>query len=200
MKPSEKEGDGMAMTEQRYGYCDEIAAIVDMSKLTIEGGEEMTTDDVVERLNQLDAKNAALKRENKRLSKIERVARYYLENGEPELADELESLLKERTMTDKERGLYRKYRVSRLDDVEGKHNECFYFVLDTVHDPFATPALRAYANACREEFPVLAQDIDALLTAEEQASVLRRPYTQLAGTRKPMIGGTEITAEEQEDA
>jgi len=39
-----------------------------------------------------------------------------------------------------------------------------------------------------------------LLTAEEQASVLRRPYTQLAGTRKPMIGGTEITAEEQEDA
>ena len=112
--------------------------------------------------------NAALKRENKRLSKIERVARYYLENGEPELADELESLLKERTMTDKERGLYRKYRVSRLDDVEGKHNECFYFVLDTVHDPFATPALRAYANACREEFPVLAQDIDALLTAEEQ--------------------------------
>ena len=33
----------------------------------------------------------------------------------------------------------------------------------------------------------------------EQASVLRRPDTQLAGTRKPMIGGTEITAEEQED-
>ena len=60
MKPSEKEGDGMAMTEQRYGYCDEIAAIVDMSKLTIEGGEEMTTDDVVERLNQLEEEIDAL--------------------------------------------------------------------------------------------------------------------------------------------
>ena len=41
-------------------------------------------------------------------------------------------------------------------------------------------------------------EFDALLATQEQASVLRRPYTQLAGTRKPMIGGTEITAEEQE--
>ena len=69
-------------------------------------------------------------------------------------------------MTDKERGLYRKYRVSRLDDVMGKHNDCFYFVLDTNHDPFAIPALKAYAHACREEYPVLAQDIDDLLTKE----------------------------------
>ena len=71
-------------------------------------------------------------------------------------------------MTNKERGLYRKYRVDRLDDVKGKHNDCFYFVLDTAHDKFAVPALKAYANACREEYPVLAQDIDALLTAEEE--------------------------------
>jgi len=66
-------------------------------------------------------------------------------------------------MTDKCKGLYRKYIVSRLDDVEGKHNKCFYFVLDTVHDKFAIPALKAYADACRAEYPLLAQDIDALL-------------------------------------
>lgn len=42
------------MSEKRYEYCDEIAAIVDMSKTTIEGGEEMTTSDVVDRLNQLE--------------------------------------------------------------------------------------------------------------------------------------------------
>ena len=48
------------MSEKRYGYCDEIASIVDMSKLTIEGGEEMTTCDVVERLNQLEAKLTAI--------------------------------------------------------------------------------------------------------------------------------------------
>ena len=44
----------------------------------------------------------------------------------------------------------------------------------------------------------IADMLGALLATQEQASVLRRPYTQLAGTRKPMIGGTEITAEEQE--
>ena len=50
----------MKHNEQRYGYCDEIAAIVDMNKTTIEGGEEMTTNDVVERLNQLEAELATL--------------------------------------------------------------------------------------------------------------------------------------------
>ena len=64
--PDEDERSKM-MSERRYGYCDEIAAIVDMSKTTIEGGEEMTTSDVVERLNQLEAENATLKRENERL-------------------------------------------------------------------------------------------------------------------------------------
>ena len=64
-------------------------------------------------------------------------------------------------------------------------------------------ALKRENRVFRQEFSLLGMsnsEIDTLLTAEEQASVLRRPYTQLAGTRKPMIGGTEITAEEQEDA
>ena len=56
----QQRGKKMKPSERRYGYCDEIASIVDMSKLTIEGGEEMTTDDVIERLNQLEAENRGL--------------------------------------------------------------------------------------------------------------------------------------------
>lgn len=64
--------------------------------------------------------------------------------------------------TDKERGLYRKYKVERLDgssEPGRKHEKCDYFVLDLTHDPFATPALAAYATACEEEYPELAADL-----------------------------------------
>jgi hypothetical protein len=55
-----------------------------------------------------------------------------------------------------------KYRVERTDGSTapgGKHAACPYFVLDLVHDKFAAPALRAYADACEAEFPLLARDI-----------------------------------------
>ena len=61
-------------------------------------------------------------------------------------------------------GLINKYAVRRRDgrDTQGdKHRNCRYFVLDVSHDPFAVPALRAYAEACKEKKPVLsAQLID----------------------------------------
>lgn len=60
-------------------------------------------------------------------------------------------------------GIYRKFKVIRTDgnsDPGKKHAGCAYFVLDLDHDPFAVPALRAYAEACREQFPALAQDLD----------------------------------------
>jgi hypothetical protein len=62
---------------------------------------------------------------------------------------------------DAQRGLYRKYRVERLNDPTGKHRDCTYFVIDEVHDPFANPALRAYADACEETYPQLATDLRA---------------------------------------
>lgn len=55
-----------------------------------------------------------------------------------------------------------KYRVSRTDGSTkpgGKHAACDYFVLDLVHDRFARPALRAYADACEKDFPHLARDL-----------------------------------------
>lgn len=64
-------------------------------------------------------------------------------------------------MSDHERGIYRKFRVERLNDPAGKHRDCRYYVLDLEHDAFAGPALRAYADACAAEFPALAADLRA---------------------------------------
>jgi len=69
---------------------------------------------------------------------------------------------------EKERGLYRKFRVTRVHDPEEKHKDCFYFVLDLDHDPHALPAIRAYIESCEEEYPVLAADLTQMIYREEQ--------------------------------
>lgn len=63
---------------------------------------------------------------------------------------------------DKNRGLYRKYKVERMDggsDEGQKHEHCQYFVLDLTHDKHARLALYAYAESCRLEYPLLASDL-----------------------------------------
>ena len=66
-------------------------------------------------------------------------------------------------MDDRERGLYGKYNVARSDGSGGpggKHENCYYYVLDLDHDPFALPALEAYANACEKDgYVELAADL-----------------------------------------
>lgn len=69
-------------------------------------------------------------------------------------------------MGDSARGFYDKFNVDRIDGTDSrgeKHEGCEYFVLDLTHDPFAWPALRAYADACREEYPLLATDLEKKL-------------------------------------
>jgi len=71
-------------------------------------------------------------------------------------------------MTDKTKGMYHKFVVKRTDgssEPGGKHEGCAYFVLDLDHDKFAIPALRAYADACRDEFPELARHLDEIVNA-----------------------------------
>lgn len=66
-------------------------------------------------------------------------------------------------MGDRTRGIYHKFVVSRTDGTSapgGKHDACFYFVLDLDHDPHAKAALKAYADSCRAEYPKLAADLD----------------------------------------
>lgn len=62
----------------------------------------------------------------------------------------------------KYKGIYEKFIVKRTDGRHRKgqkHYGCSYFVLDLDHDKFAIPAIRAYAEACKEEFPVLATNL-----------------------------------------
>jgi hypothetical protein len=60
-------------------------------------------------------------------------------------------------------GLYQKYKpLERMDgssDPGKKHENCRYFPLDMTHDPFAKPAILAYAAACADTHPVLAADL-----------------------------------------
>lgn len=68
-------------------------------------------------------------------------------------------------MDDKNIGLYKKFEVKRTDGSSGpggKHEHCEYFVLDLTHDKYSLPALKAYADACRSEYPALARDLDDL--------------------------------------
>lgn len=65
-------------------------------------------------------------------------------------------------MRDKNKGLYKKFTVNRNDGkdaVGDKHHDCAYFVLDITHDEHAIPALEAYAESCKVEYPELANDL-----------------------------------------
>jgi hypothetical protein len=62
----------------------------------------------------------------------------------------------------KNRGLYNKFYVSRVDgrDAPGGDKEnARYFILDFVNDKFAREALMYYAFKCAEEIPELSSDI-----------------------------------------
>ncbi len=64
--------------------------------------------------------------------------------------------------SDVERGLYEKFFVKRVDGSSapgGRHDACDYFVLDLTHDPHAMPAIRAYADSCETDYPILANDL-----------------------------------------
>lgn len=61
-------------------------------------------------------------------------------------------------------GLEHRYEVHKVNDVEGKHNDCRFFVLDPQHDQIARRALLMYAaEAEMSGYDELAQDIYAWL-------------------------------------
>jgi hypothetical protein len=67
--------------------------------------------------------------------------------------------------SDAQLGLYRKFNVTRHDPT-GKHEDCFYFVLDVDHDRMAIPALEAYIIAAEEHgYNSLASDLRGVVAA-----------------------------------
>lgn len=67
-------------------------------------------------------------------------------------------------------GVVQKYYVDRVDgandDPTSKHFNKDYFVLDPIDDPFARVALKAYIEACKDEYPYLAHDLKQMLEVE----------------------------------
>jgi hypothetical protein len=66
--------------------------------------------------------------------------------------------------------VFEKYQVTRTDGSDGpggKHEGDSYFVLDITTDPYALPALRAYAVACAKTHPELANDLLRLVIERE---------------------------------
>lgn len=76
-------------------------------------------------------------------------------------------------MGDRTKGIIHKFNVTRVDGSSapgGKHDGCFYFVLDCDHDRHAKAALKAYADSCRDEYPRLALDLDGMIEGCEFGS------------------------------
>lgn len=63
---------------------------------------------------------------------------------------------------DTQRGLYAKYTVIKNSD---PNSEFSAFVLNLDTDPYAVDALRAYAKACADKYPILASDLERVATA-----------------------------------
>ncbi len=66
-------------------------------------------------------------------------------------------------------GFYNKYEVNRRDGLDkecDKHFNCKYFVIDLTHDHFAIPAMKSYADACKDAYPNLYIDIQDWINNE----------------------------------
>jgi len=65
-----------------------------------------------------------------------------------------------------QRGLYGKYRIEKADG-SPVDPRAMYFTIRLDTDPFARAAARAYIEACREQEPELARDLERLLMEVE---------------------------------
>lgn len=76
------------------------------------------------------------------------------------------SQMRSHQVNDRELGLYHKFDVKRTDgssEPGGKHEKCWNFVLDINHDVHARAALKAYAESCKKDFPLLSADLEKAL-------------------------------------
>ncbi len=91
-------------------------------------------------------------------------------------------------VTREQQGLIRKFNVTRTDGTDalgGKHYQCFYFVLDVDHDPFALPALTAYADACEDKLPALAVDLRKWV--DERKGVSKPTFSVTMKLAEPLV-------------
>lgn len=97
-------------------------------------------------------------------------------------------------MNTRTEGLIRKFKVERLTPSSRgiDHDDCQYFVLDITHDPHARNAALAYAESCEPEYPHLAADLRAAVSAITDLGLTlgltpapdRRPHSRACGIRR----------------
>lgn len=68
---------------------------------------------------------------------------------------------------DEPKGLFGKYVIEKADG-SPVDRKALYFTLRLDTDPFARLAVRRYAEACREERPELARDLEKVLERLEK--------------------------------
>lgn len=71
-----------------------------------------------------------------------------------------------KALSNKERGIYGKYTIFRTDGRPIPDDE-FMFVLKGT-DPHALAALKAYADSCRADYPLLGFDLDMVVAGLER--------------------------------
>lgn len=99
-----------------------------------------------------------------------------------------------------EQGLEHRYDVKKVNDPDGKHDHCRYFVLDPKHDPISRLALRVYAdNARTAGLDTLADDITAWIDNMEHLEqvdkeLIRSTYEAMMDPRPwhERIGGERV--------
>ena len=75
-------------------------------------------------------------------------------------------MAKDTPLAEKDAWLEARYRVKKINDSTGKHDQCRYFVLDPLHDPLARAALAAYRDAASHAgYDALATDLNSWLDA-----------------------------------
>lgn len=74
-----------------------------------------------------------------------------------------------------DKGLYEKFNVSRTDGRSApgeKYFGCDYFVVDINCDKFAAFVLAIYSRVCKEEYPLLAEDLEKTLEEMSESGLV----------------------------
>lgn len=83
-------------------------------------------------------------------------------------------------MDEQRAGVIEKYTVKRNGDTSGKHDVCWFFVLDIKHDPLAETALIAYAEAAKAAgYQALRDDLYDRVMEQQVERRRARSNTQL---------------------
>jgi len=93
-------------------------------------------------------------------------------NGSHPSTQEMNTMNEASVDPDRQRGLYRKYELYRVDETDPTQRSLVFdpfFVLRYTRDPHARVALAAYATSCAHDYPQLAAELREALRKSDGA-------------------------------